>query len=140
MRNLRSVVITEEDMPEDAKIRNDMIKGVRIRRDRGFILGLTVEFESGCQPLFCGYNNTGNIGHMILTLADLLGVNEEGECDDILAEFKGTPCRVASNGLFGDIVAEHAWIGHFMRDRWMWAKDVVVMNVPKKREARNEQG
>lgn len=99
------VPLRAKDLPNEAKIKNDMIRRVKIRRDRGFILGLTVEFASGRQPFFNGYNNTCNIGHMVLELAELLGVNEEGECDDILASFKSTPCRVASN-YGGGIIAE----------------------------------
>ena len=126
-----SAALRLEDLPKEAEIENDMIGRVRIRRDRGFILGLTVEFASGRQPFFNGYNNTCNIGHMVLELAKLLGVNEEGECEDILAAFGGTPCRVASNAYCGDIIAETTWIGHFMHDRWMLAKDIVLAGFKK---------
>ena len=71
---------------------------------------------------------------MVLELAKLLGVNEEGECEDILAAFGGKPCRVASNAHGGDIIAETTWIGHFMHDRWMLAKDIVLAGF-KKEEA-----
>lgn len=128
-RKVGGVVVHEDDLPKDAKIENDMIKCVKIRRDRGFILGLTVELLSGRQPLFNGYNNTGNIGYMILVLAELLGINEDGDCDDILDAFKGTPCRIATNGCGEGIVADYSWIGHFMIDRWILAKDVIMTEI-----------
>ena len=52
-------------------------------------------------------------------------------CEDILAAFGGTPCRVASNAYGGDIIAETTWIGHFMHDRWMLAKDIVLAGFKK---------
>lgn len=112
--------------PVGAKIRNDMIRDVRIRRERGTCLCLDVKFESGRNSPFTGYNNTDNLGNMLLALAGLLGVNVDGESDDILAEFSGTPCRVATDG--GGVLAEF-WIGHFMHERWMPVHDVIVAGI-----------
>lgn len=117
--------ICESQLPGNVEIKNDMIKRVAITCDRGFILGLYVEMKSGRQPFFCGYHNTGNIGKMILALAELLGVNDCGDSRDILSEFAGVPCRVASNGMAGDKIAETTWIGNFMDDRWMLALDII---------------
>ncbi len=127
-------IIGQESIPSEAEIKNDMIKKVCIRRDRGFILGLDVEFESDRQTMFLGYHNTSNIGHIILCLADLLGVNKSGECDDILEAFECTPCRIASIDNWGAPIAENTWIGHFMEDKWMWCKDVVMAGVEKNKE------
>lgn len=122
-------IINQKSIPKKAKIKNDMIQKVCISRDRGFILGLDVEFESHRQTMFLGYHNTDNIGHIILCLADLLGVNKEGECSDILKEFEGTPCRIASIDNWGANIAENTWIGHFMKDEWMNCKNVVLAGV-----------
>ena len=111
-----------------ARVCNDMILCVRIRRTFGSCLSLDVKLKSGRTLPFGGYNNTCNIGNMVLELAELLDVNEEGECDDILAAFEGTPCRVASK-YGGDITAETTWIGHFMHDRWKLAKDIVLAGI-----------
>lgn len=40
-------------------------------------------------------------------------------------------CRVASNAYGGGGVAETTWIGHFMHDRWMLAKDIVLAGFKK---------
>ena len=125
-------IIKKSDLPFDAEIENDMISSVTIRRDRGFILGLSVQFVSGRQGPFDGYANTTNIGYMILSLANLLGVNPDGECEDILAAFKGTPCRIASNGLGGDIVAKTTWIGHFMKDEFALAHSIILEGIEPK--------
>lgn len=124
-----SKIITHNFMPSEAEIKNDMIRKVCIRRDRGFILGLDVEFESDRQTMFLGYNNTSNIGSIILCLADLLGVNEEGECSDILKAFEGKPCRIANTNDWGSPIAENSWIGHFMKDEWMLCRDVVMAGI-----------
>lgn len=123
--------IKKSDIPADAEIENDMISSVGIRRDNGFILQLSVKFVSERQELFLGYNNTNNIGHMILALAKLLCVNPGGDSVDILEAFKGTPCRIASNALGGDIVSDTTWIGHFMKDRFALAKSVVLEGLDK---------
>lgn len=117
--------ITKSKIPSDAKIENDMILSVNITRNRGFILGLHVKFKSGRQCPFCGYHNTPNIGYMIFALAELLDVNPCGECSDILDAFNGTPCRVASNGIGGDICADTTWIGHFMDDKFAFARSII---------------
>lgn len=122
-------IINQKSIPSKAEIKNDMIQKVCIRRDRGFILGLDVAFESGRQTMFLGYQNTDNIGHIILCLADLLGVNKEGECSDILKAFEGKPCRIASINDWGSPIAENTWIGHFMKDEWMNCKDVVLADI-----------
>lgn len=124
-------IITHNYIPSKAEIKNDMIQKVCIRRDRGFILELDVEFESDRQTMFLGYQNTSNIGHIILCLADLLGVNKSGECSDILKEFEGRPCRIASLANWGAPIAENTWIGHFMKDKWMLCKDVVLAGIEK---------
>lgn len=122
-------LINQKSMPSEAEIKNDMIQKVCIRRDRGFILGLNVEFESGRQTMFLGYHNTDNIGHIILCLADLLGVNKSGECSDILEAFEGTPCRIAHIDNWGAPIAENTWIGHFIKNQWMLCKDVVLSGI-----------
>jgi len=119
------------EIPKDAEIKNDMIEEIKIRRDLGFILSPTVYMKSGRQPFLSGYNSTHNIGFMLLALAGLLDVNRDGDCDDILAAFKNTPCRIASNGHAGDNIAETTWIGHFMFDRWMRAIDIIKMEPDK---------
>lgn len=123
--------IVQKDIPEGVEIANDMINSVEIRRDRGFILGLTLNFRSGRQPIMNGYNNTDNIGYILLGLAELLGVNTEGESDDLLAAFRNAPCRIASDGKAGDIIAEHTWLGHFMFDRWIRARELVDVGIDK---------
>lgn len=117
--------IGKSQLPYDVEIKNDMIKRVAITRNRGFMLGLYVEMKSGRQPFFCGYHNTKNIGNMILAIAELLGVNDCGDSHDILSEFVGVPCRVASNGIAGSKIAETTWLGNFMDDRWMLAMDII---------------
>jgi hypothetical protein len=129
-------IINQKFIPSKAEIKNDMIRKVCIRRDRGFILGLDVEFESGRQPMFGGYQNTENIGSIILCLADLLGVNKSGECSDILKAFEGVPCRIASIDNWGAPIAENTWIGHFMKDKWMNCKDVVLSGIEKDEQAK----
>lgn len=119
-------ILTKSDIPCDAKIENDMILNVCIARSRGFILELSVQFVSKRQEIFLGYANTANIGFMILALADLLGVNKDGHCMDILDSFKGTPCRIASNALPGDRIAEQTWIGHFMKDEFALAHSIIL--------------
>lgn len=131
-------IINQKSIPSNAEIKNDMIRKVCIRRDRGFILGLDVEFESDRQTMFLGYNNTSNIGRVILCLVDLLGVNKEGECSDILKAFEGTPCRIASIDNWGAPIAENTWIGHFMEDEWMLCKDVVLAGIEKDEQAKGE--
>lgn len=121
----------QDELPKNVEIKNDMIEQIQIRRDRGFILGCTVHMKSGRQPFLNGYHNTGNIGYILLALAELLGVNKSGECSDLLESFKNTPCRVASNGMAGDIIAETTWLGHFMFDNWMLAKDIVQIGFEK---------
>lgn len=69
------------------------------------------------------------IGHIILCLADLLGVNKEGESPDILKAFEGKPCRIASTSDWGSPIAENTWIGHFMKDEWMLCKDIVMAGI-----------
>lgn len=119
-------IIHQKSLPSIAEIKNDMIRKVCIRRDRGSILGLNVEFESGRQPMFLGYQNTFNIGYIILCLADFLGVNKKGDSPDILKAFEGKPCRIASINNFGGPIAENSWIGHFMQDKWANCKDVIL--------------
>lgn len=122
---VKTISITE--LPEKAEVKNAMISRVKIRRDRGFILGLNVEFASGRQTLFLGYNNTSNIGLMILALAELLGVNKDGESNDILGAFNGFPCRIAQVFNPGGSIADDSWIGHFMDDKFALAKDIVMI-------------
>lgn len=131
-------IINHDFIPSEAEIKNDMIRKICIRRDRGFILGLDVEFESNRQTMFLGYQNTSNIGHIILCLADLLGVNESGECSDILKAFEDKPCRIASLDNWGAPIAENTWIGHFMKDEWMLCKDVVLAGIEKDEQTKGE--
>ena len=121
-----------DDLPCDAKIENDMIECVKLERTHGFSLCLNVKFASGRQSLFRCYNNTSNIGHVILTLCELLGVGDEDDCDDVLDALSGSPCRVASNACIGDSISEHSWIGHFMHDHWLQAKKIVMSGCKQK--------
>ena len=76
--------------------------------------------------MFGGYSNTGNIGKVILTLGELLGVDDGDDCADAPSAFNDAPCRVASNALPVESISEHTWIGHFMDDRWMQAKKIAT--------------
>ncbi len=129
---LKNKVLRENDLPTGAKVENDMVKCVKIERSHGFCLCVKVEFASGRQPLFRGFNNTDNIGRVILTLGELLGVDDCDDCDDVLAAFDGTPCRIASNALIGESISEHTWIGHFMQDRWLQVKKIVMSGCARK--------
>lgn len=107
--------------PDGAEIRNDMIRDVRVRRERGTCLCLDVRFESRRSSPFICYMNTDNLGNVLLALAGLLGVDVDGESDGFLSEFRGTPCRIATVGGGTD----GFWIGHFMSERWMAINDIV---------------
>ena len=73
-------------------LRNDMIECVIVEMcDHGF-LSLGIDYKSGEQGVGYGYRSEGNIGLMILNLADVLGVGYIN--GDILANMKGKPIRV----------------------------------------------
>lgn len=117
--------ISQNEIPHNAEIKNDMIEEIKISRDRGFLLGVTLYLKSGRQPFLSGYNNTNNVGFILLALAELLGVNTSGDSTDFIGAFRNTPCRIAQNGHGGDEIAKVTWLGHFMSDKWMLAYDIV---------------
>ena len=119
------------------KMRKDMIKRVAVCScDYGF-LQLGIDYESGAQGVGYGYRSEGNIGMMILALADLVGVkNTNG---DILEAMRGKPIRVLFKEDFGGSVAGCTYIGHFMADKWMHATDLIVAGIVNE-ETRTEDG
>ena len=77
---------------EKWKLRNDMVERVVVEMcDHGF-LSLGIDYKSGKQGVGYGFRSEGNIGLMILNLADVLGVGYIN--GDILANMKGKPIRV----------------------------------------------
>ena len=119
----------ERDCFEEWEMRNDMIKSVHVVScDHGFLC-LGIDYESGDQGVGYGYRSEGNIGIMILELARLVGCYAIN--GDILARFAGTPIRVLHRNAWGDSVAKNTYIGHFMRDRWIYCQDWIMAGITK---------
>lgn len=120
---------------DEWELRNDMVKRVVVQGcDYGF-LSLGIDYVSGMQGVGYGYRSEGNIGMMILALADLVGVKYTN--GDILAALKGKPIRVLFKKDFGGSVADCTYIGNFMADRWLYMKDLVMAGIVEE-EVRND--
>jgi len=117
------------EIPDGFELRNDRIKDVSLHLVLGFIIGLELEYESGAQPVGLGYHNTSNVGWQAVTLLNTLA--DADECADIRRALIGTPIRVAYKGEPGAYVAECTYIGHFMRDDFLYYKDIVTLDPPR---------
>lgn len=126
---LSQIMQRERDEFKEWEMRNDMIKRVVVQScDHGF-LSLGIDYESGGQGVGYGYRSEGNIGIMILHLAQLVGCYAIN--GDILARFAGTPIRVLHRDAFGDSVAKNTYIGHFMKDQWIYCNDWIMAGIVK---------
>lgn len=113
------------------KLSNDMIEKVSITMDRGFILGIEIQFVSGRQPWFSQRHNTANIGIVLNNLARLIG-REFDRCDDLLESFMNCPVRVIQNQEFyGGYVSQNSFIGHFMEDNFVLFDDLLLSGISK---------
>ena len=109
------------------RLRNDMIERVVVEMcDHGF-LSLGIDYKSGKQGVGYGYRSEGNIGLMILNLADVLGVGYIN--GDILANMKGKPIRVLFKEDFGGSVADCTYIGHFMEDKFIKMSELIRVGI-----------
>ena len=128
---LDEIAKRELDYPE-WKLRNDMIASVRIVAcDHGF-LQLGIDYKSGKQGVGYGYRSEGNIGLMIQGLACLLGVKYIN--GDVLEAMRGKPIRVLFRENFGGSVADCTYIGHFMEDRFIYMKELIMVGIVKETE------
>ena len=117
----------EPNFDEKWKLRNDMIERVVVEMcDHGF-LSLGIDYKSGKQGVGYGYRSEGNIGLMILNLADVLGVGYIN--GDILANMKGRPIRVLFKEDFGGSVADCTYIGHFMEDKFIKMSELIRVGI-----------
>jgi hypothetical protein len=124
---LSQIMQRERDEFKEWEMRNDMIKRVVVQScDHGF-LSLGIDYESGGQGVGYGYRSEGNVGIMILHLAQLVGCYAIN--GDILARFAGTPIRVLHRDAFGDSVAKNTYIGHFMKDQWIYCNDWIMAGI-----------
>lgn len=112
---------------EKWELRNDMVERVVVGMcDHGF-LSLGIDYKSGKQGVGYGYRSEGNIGLMILNLADVLGVGYTN--GDILANMKGKPIRVLFKEEFGGSVANCTYIGHFMEDKFIKMSELIRVGI-----------
>lgn len=119
---------------DEWEMRNDMIKRIAVHScDHGF-LSLGIDYKTDRRGVGYGYRSEGNIGLMILALADLVGVKYTN--GDILAEMRGKPIRVLFKEDWGGSVADCTYIGNFMADRWLYMKDLVMAGIVEE-EVRN---
>ena len=125
--NIKHYKLTE--IPEGFEVRNDRIKDVKLAFNRGFIIGLEIEYESGAQPVGLGYHNTFNVGWQLVTLLTTLA--DCGDSCDIRETLRGLPIRVAYRMRCGEMVADNTYIGHFMRDDFLYYKDIVTIDPPR---------
>lgn len=133
---LSQVMQRERDEFKEWEMRNDMIKRVVVQScDHGF-LSLGIDYESGGQGVGYGYRSEGNIGIMILHLAQLVGCYAIN--GDILARFAGTPIRVLHRDAFGDSVAKNTYIGHFMKDQWIYCNDWIMAGIVEEAQEKDE--
>ena len=110
-------------------LRNDMIASVRVYAcDHGF-LQLGIDYKSGKQGVGYGYRSEGNIGLMIQGLASLLGVKYIN--GDILKSMDGKPIRVLFKDDWGGSVADCTYIGHFMEDKFVYIKELIMVGIVK---------
>lgn len=110
-------------------LRNDMIASVRVYAcDHGF-LQLGIDYKSGEQGVGYGYRSEGNIGLMIQGLASLLGVKYIN--GDILKSMDGKPIRVLFKEDWGGSVADCTYIGHFMEDKFVYIKELIMVGIVK---------
>jgi len=105
-----------EDDIERWDLRNDMVSDVRITACKSF-LSLHLSFKSGKQGVGFGYRCEGNIGMMMKWLMRLWDV--DGDCDNVLGAFWGTPIRVLDKDDWGGSMAQSTYLGHFMEDRFI---------------------
>ena len=124
---LGQIMGKEPDFDEKWKLRNDMIERVVVEMcDHGF-LSLGIDYKSGKQGVGYGYRSEGNIGLMILNLADVLGVGYIN--GDILANMRGKPIRVLFKEDFGGSVANCTYIGHFMEDKFIKMSELIRIGI-----------
>lgn len=133
---LSQIMQRERDEFKEWEMRNDMIKRVVVQScDHGF-LSLGIDYESGGQGVGYGYRSEGNIGIEILHLARLVGCYAIN--GDILARFAGTPIRVLHRDAFGDSVAKNTYIGHFMKDQWIYCNDWIMAGIVEEAQEKDE--
>lgn len=113
------------------EMRNDMIKEAVIECCEFGSLSFGIEYVSGRQGVGYGHVSEGNIGLMILSLANLLGIGHIN--GDIIAAFKDKPIRVLFKPNFGGSVVESTYIGHFMEDKFIKMSELIMIGLNTER-------
>ena len=132
-------IMTEAAMRDrfpGGELSNDCIKRVEVCYTLygGGIVELNIQ-PTRFDGTFCaGYVSTANVGFIIDSLVKLLGIDKvQGaaeECFDVVRAFSGVPFRVYSWGDWGDRTMETVCIGHFMEDRFVWGKNLMMAGLP----------
>lgn len=117
---LSEIIKTKAEIEADGhEIDNNIIRGASISviGHFGNSVSLNVYTDNCC--LIHDYNNTDNIGFLILALVELFDLTEEDGFN--FDKMKDVPCRIISDGWGSKVLG----FGHFMKDRFVYKDDFV---------------
>lgn len=108
-------------------VENNIIEKVNVNIIAHY--GNLTSFEIRCKNItpYSGINNTKNLGYVIKTFTELMGLSRE---DGIrLDEIKDVPCRLLFDSIITSRGAKVVAIGNFMDNRFIQIKDLARVGI-----------
>lgn len=132
MKTYKDICKTQKELLEkNFSIENNILKSIEINLIAHFgnIATLEMFFEDCC--LFSGYNLGATIPFILKSIIEILDLSEEDGLR--ISQIKNVPVRIVlqGNGL-GKVIG----FGHFMKDRFVLAEDLIEISKENLKEVK----